>query len=146
MNLPPALELRGVTKDFVSGLRGLRIRAVDGLTLTIDRVGIFGLLGPNGSGKSTTIKIILGFLRATAGTSTIFGVPTDCPDARISVGYLPESPEFYRYLTGRELVGFYAELGGMKGTRLSTRIADVIEQVGLTAARDRRVGTYSKGM
>jgi ABC-2 type transport system ATP-binding protein len=146
MNLAPALELRGVTKDFVSGLRGVRVRAVDALTLTIKRGGIFGLLGPNGSGKSTTIKIILGFIRATAGTSTIFGVPTDRPDARRAVGYLPESPDFYRYLTGRELVSFHAELCGIKGAPLNSRIADVIEQVGLTGASDRRVGTYSKGM
>jgi ABC-2 type transport system ATP-binding protein len=146
MSAFPALELRDVTKDFVSGFRGVRVRAVDRLTLTIDRGGIFGLLGPNGSGKSTTIKILLGFITATTGTSAIFGIPTNRPEARMAVGYLPESPDFYRYLTGRELVSFYAQLCGLKGARMAARVGEVIERVGLAAAADRRIGTYSKGM
>jgi len=146
MKAPPAIELRGVTKDFSVGVRSVRLRALDGLTLTIEQGGIFGLLGPNGSGKSTTIKIILGFLTPTAGRCAIFGEPSDRAEARISVGYLPEAPDFYRYLTGRELVTFCGQLCGMRGSRINTRVADVIEQVGLTAAADRRLGEYSKGM
>lgn len=142
----PAIELRGLVKDFAVGLRGVKLRAVDHLDLRIEPGQVYGLLGPNGSGKSTTIKIILGLLEATHGTATIFSVPSGCIEARREVGYLPESPYFYRYLTGRELVHFYARAGGLRGGTISTRVAEVISQVGLSEAADRRVGTYSKGM
>ncbi len=141
-----AIELRGLTKDYAVGLRGVKLRAVDNLTLSVRAGEIFGLLGPNGSGKSTTIKIILGLLEPTAGTGAIFDVPCGRVEARVDVGYLPESPQFYRFLTGRELVGFYAQMGGVSGARLAARVSEVIAWVGLEDAADRRVGTYSKGM
>jgi ABC-2 type transport system ATP-binding protein len=142
----PALELRGLIKDFSTGLRGLKLRAVDRLDLRVEAGQVYGLLGPNGSGKSTTIKMILGLLAPTAGHCEVFGVASTCVEARREVGYLPESPYFYRYLTGRELVRFYAELGGLHGKALTERVAEVIATVGLTAAADRRIETYSKGM
>jgi ABC-2 type transport system ATP-binding protein len=142
----PAIELRGLTKDYAVGLRGVKLRAVDDLTLTIPAGQIFGLLGPNGSGKSTTIKIMLGLIEPTLGGCTVFGVPSQRVEARVDVGYLPESPQFYRHLTGRELVAFYARMGGLAGARLAPRVAEVIGWVGLAEAADRRVGTYSKGM
>ncbi len=142
----PALELRGLIKDFSTGLRGLKLRAVDRLDLRVEAGQVYGLLGPNGSGKSTTIKMILGLLAPTAGHCEVFGVASTCVEARREVGYLPESPYFYRYLTGRELVRFYAELGGLHGKALAERVAEVIATVGLTAAADRRIETYSKGM
>jgi len=103
-------------------------------------------LGPNGSGKSTTIEIILGLLAATAGSCRVFGVSSDRVEARVAVGYLPEAPNFYRFLSGRELVGFYGRVCGLGGETLATRVTEVIAWVGLTEAADRRVGTYSKGM
>lgn len=142
----PAVELRDVTKDFVVGVRGMRLRAVDRLSLTIGQGQIFGLLGPNGSGKSTTIKMLLGFTLPSAGQCSIFGVPCDRPESRILVGYLPESPEYYRYLTGQELLAYFGRLCGLCGERLVSRVAEVIDTVGLTHAAKRRVGTYSKGM
>lgn len=142
----PALELRGLIKDFSTGLRGLKLRAVDRLDLRVEAGQVYGLLGPNGSGKSTTIKMILGLLAPTAGHCEVFGVASTRVEARREVGYLPESPYFYRYLTGRELVRFYAELGGLHGKALTERVAEVIATVGLTAAADRRIETYSKGM
>ena len=141
-----AIELRGLVKDFSIGLRGLKLRAVDHLDLTVAAGQVFGLLGPNGSGKSTTIKIILGLLEVTAGTATVFGVPSGQIAARQNVGYLPESPYFYRHLTGRELVAFYARLCGLGASSLADRVTEVIALVGMTDAADRRVGTYSKGM
>ena len=141
-----ALELRGVVKDFSVGLRGLRLRAVDHLDLTVQAGQVYGLLGPNGSGKSTTIKIILGLLAPGAGESRIFGVPSGSVAARRDVGYLPESPYFYRHLSGRELVRFYGRMCGLGGPSLEARIADLLHTVGLSEAGDRRVGTYSKGM
>ena len=142
----PALELRGLVKDFAIGLRGLKLRAVDHLDLTVAPGQVFGLLGPNGSGKSTTIKLILGLLEPTAGRVAVFGVPGSRVEARREVGYLPESPYFYRHLSGRELVRFYGQMCGLRGPELEDRIATVLATVDMTAAAERRVGTYSKGM
>jgi ABC-2 type transport system ATP-binding protein len=146
LNPPPAIELRGLTKDFPVGLRGLRLRAVDNLTLDVPAGQVFGLHGPNGSGKSTTIKIVLGLLEPTLGTCRVFGVPSRHVASRRNVGYLPESPYFYRYLSGEELVRFYARVCGVPRAQLTTRVREVIEWVGLAGAARRRVGTYSKGM
>ena len=85
-----ALELRGVTKDFAIGLRGVKLRAVDHLDLRVEAGQVYGLLGPNGSGKSTTIKILLGLLEPTAGACTVFGIDSRRVEARRDVGYLPE--------------------------------------------------------
>lgn len=146
MSAVPAVVLRDVTKDFFAGVRGVRLRALDRLSLEIKPGEIFGLLGPNGSGKSTSIKIVLGFLAPTAGTAEIQGVSSARPEARASVGYLPESPDFYRFLSGRELVTFYARLSGLHGARLKTRVETAIETVDMGFAADRKVGSYSKGM
>jgi ABC-2 type transport system ATP-binding protein len=146
LGLTPAVELSGLTKDFTVGLRGVRLRAVDQLSLTIAPGEIFGLLGPNGSGKSTTIKVVLGLLRPTAGACRVFGVSSERVEARLAVGYLPEAPNFYRFLSGRELVTFYGRICGLQGATLAARVAEVIAWVGLAEAADRRVGTYSKGM
>jgi ABC-2 type transport system ATP-binding protein len=141
-----AVEIRGLTKDFPLNLRGVRLRAVDDLSLDIPRGSVCGLLGPNGSGKSTTIKILLGLLRPTHGTCRVLGAGCDSPAVRARIGYLPESPDFHRFLTGRELVRYYARLCGVAKAGREARIAEVIEWVGLTAAADRRIGAYSKGM
>ena len=143
---PPAIEIRGLVKDFAVGLRGLRLRAVDHVSFAVRPGEIFGLLGPNGSGKSTTIKLLLGLLEPTAGGCAIFGVPSGKVEARRDVGYLPEAPNFYRFLSGRELVVFYGRMCGLAGAALRQRVEEVITLVGLAGAADRRVGTYSKGM
>ncbi len=156
MSLPPdpsptasaaaAIEIRGLTKDFPVNLRGIKLRAVDNLNLTVPAGQVFGLLGPNGSGKSTTIKVILGLLEATVGECRVFGVPSGKVESRRNVGYLPEAPYFYRYLSGFELVSFYGRVCGVPKARLCDRVREVIDWVGLSGAADRRVGTYSKGM
>ncbi|MDO8545324.1 MAG: ABC transporter ATP-binding protein [Opitutaceae bacterium] len=143
---PPAVELRGLVKDFAVGLRGLKLRAVDHLDLRINAGEIYGLLGPNGSGKSTTIKVLLGLLEPTAGEGRVFGIDCAKVEARRDVGYLPESPYFYRYLSGTELVRFYGRLCGLRGAAMERRVRDVVQLVGLAEAAERRVGTYSKGM
>lgn len=141
-----AIRIEGLTKDFTVGLRGLKLRAVDNLTLEVGDNEIFGLLGPNGCGKSTTIKIVLGLLKASRGECRIFGQPSHLVAARESVGFLPEAPYFYRYLSGRELVRFYAKVCGVGRREIRARVDEVIELVNMTEAADRRVGTYSKGM
>ena len=142
----PAISIKGLTKDFAVTLRGVKLRAVDSLNLEVAEGQVYGLLGPNGSGKSTTIKIILGLLEATVGDVRVFGVPSNKVQARRNVGYLPEAPYFYRYLSGRELVRFYARVCGVPSASLKSRVDEVIAWVGLSGAADRRVGTYSKGM
>ena len=141
-----AVSIRGLVKDFAVGLRGLKLRAVDGLDLAIGRNEVFGLLGPNGSGKSTTIKIILGLLRPSEGACSVFGEPAKNVAARREVGFLPEAPYFYGYLSGSELVRFYARICGVPKERLERRVREVVALVGMESAAERRVGTYSKGM
>ena len=142
----PAIRINGLVKDFSVGMRGMKLRAVDGLDLEVGNNQIFGLLGPNGSGKSTTIKIILGLLEASAGQCEIYGKPSHMVNARQSVGFLPEAPYFYRYLSGRELVCFYARVCGVLSADIYKQVDSVIDLVGMSEAAHRRVGTYSKGM
>jgi ABC-2 type transport system ATP-binding protein len=142
----PAISIKRLTKDFPVGISGKKLRAVDGLDLQVGDNEIFGLLGPNGSGKSTTIKIVLGLLEPSAGECTIYGKPSRAVEARRSVGFLPEAPYFYRYLSGRELVRYYARLCGVAKADLDAAVESVIELVGMSEAAHRRVGTYSKGM
>src|SRR3954469_5524554 len=137
-----AIELRGLVKDFSVGLRGMKLRAVDHLDLRVEAGQVYGLLGPNGSGKSTTIKMMLGLLEPTAGECHVFGVPGARVEARRDVGYLPESPYFYRHLTGRELVLFYGRMCDVDERVLPARIDDTLAVVGMSEAADRRVGTY----
>ena len=141
-----AICIQNLTKDFAVGMRGKKLRAVDDLCLEVGDNEIFGLLGPNGSGKSTTIKIILGLLEASKGTCDIYGRPSKLVDARRSVGFLPEAPYFYRYLTGRELVRYYARICMLSREKIDSAVDSVIKLVGMIEAADRRVGTYSKGM
>jgi ABC-2 type transport system ATP-binding protein len=142
----PAIRIKNLTKDFAVGMRGMKLRAVDDLCLQVGDNEIFGLLGPNGSGKSTTIKIILGLLEASTGTCEIYGRPSKLVDARRSVGFLPEAPYFYRYLTGRELVRYYARICMVPRVEIDAAVDSVIKLVGMTEAANRRVSTYSKGM
>jgi ABC-2 type transport system ATP-binding protein len=141
-----AIRIEGLVKDYPVGMRGKRVRALDGLSLEVGTNQIYGLLGSNGSGKSTTIKLLLGLLRPSSGVGTIFGKPAGSLAARQALGYLPESPYFYRYLSGRELLRYYARVSGVARATREERVLAVLEQVGLSAAADRRLSTYSKGM
>lgn len=141
-----AIEVRDLVKDFPAVLRGQRVRALDRLNLRVETGQILGLIGPNGSGKSTTLKVVLGLIRPTRGESRLFGVSSERVEARIEVGYLPESVQFPGAFSGRELVRFHGGLCGMRGPRLRTRVDEVLEWVGLAEAAHRSAGTYSRGM
>ena len=142
----PAVALTGITKVFPVPFQRRSIVAVRNLNLEVAAGQIYGLLGPNGSGKSTTLKIILGLVTPSRGRSQIFGRDSDLVASRESVGFLPESPYFYKFLTGAETLRFYGKLCGLGGTVLGTRVEEMLALVGLTEARDRRLAGYSKGM
>jgi len=141
-----AVALTGVTKIFPVPFQRRSVVAVRDLNLEVAAGQIYGLLGPNGSGKSTTLKIILGLVPPTSGRAAIFGRDSNEVASRESVGFLPESPYFYKFLTGAETLRFYGKLCGLRGTRLRQRVDQMLELVRLTEARDRRLGGYSKGM
>jgi ABC-2 type transport system ATP-binding protein len=142
----PAVLLTGVTKLFPVPFRRRSVVAVRDLNLEVAAGQIYGLLGPNGSGKSTTLKIILGLVPPTRGQAKIFGRDCERVASRESVGFLPESPYFYKFLTGEETLRFYGKLCGLRGAALKSRIEEMLALVGLTSARKRRLAGYSKGM
>ena len=142
----PAVEVRNVTKAFQPSLRREYIIAVEGLSLTVNAGEVYGLIGPNGSGKSTTMKIVLGLMRATRGSTRIFGHNSGTAASRQDVGFLPENPYFYKHLSGEETLKFYGKLCGLRGRELKDRIGEMLKMVDLESARTRRLGGYSKGM
>ncbi|MGA1123062.1 MAG: ABC transporter ATP-binding protein [Chthoniobacterales bacterium] len=141
-----AVEIEHLTKVFPVPLRRGRIVAVRDLSLRVEKGEVYGLLGPNGSGKSTTLKILLGLVSATSGTTRVFGEESRSVRSRQDVGFVPENPYFYKFLTGAEAIRFFGKLSGMSGQALEVRVAELLELVGLAEAAVRRVGSYSKGM
>jgi ABC-2 type transport system ATP-binding protein len=141
----PAVAVTGVTKVFPVPFQRRSVVAVRDLNLQAPRPNL-RLLGPNGSGKSTTLKIILGLVSPTRGKTEIFGRDSNLVESREALGFLPESPYFYKYLTDEETIRFYGKLCGLRGARLKSRVEELLALVGLTSARDRRLGGYSKGM
>src|SRR5215468_5024696 len=132
----PAIAVHGLTKIFPVPFHPTRrVVAVRDLDLRVEPGEVYGLLGPNGSGKSTTLKIILGLVSPTRGHTEIFGRDSSFVDSREAVGFLPENPYFYKYLTGEETLRFFGRLCGLKGARLKQRISELLELVGLTKAR-----------
>lgn len=142
----PAVEIFGLVKDFKTSLRRQLLRAVDGVSIRIAPGEVYGLIGPNGSGKSTIMKALLGLVAPSAGSCAIFGRDSLVVDSRRAVGFLPENPYFYKHLSGAETLRFYGRLCGMRGRVLAERVSELLALVDLEAARDRRLGTYSKGM
>jgi len=143
----PAISIKNLTKVFrTPTVRKQLVTAVRDLSLEVAAGQIYGLIGPNGSGKSTTMKVLLGLLKPTAGTTAIFGRDSSRVDSRNDVGFLPENPYFYKHLTGAETLSFYGKLCGLHGAELRGRIGEMLALVDLEHARDRRLGGYSKGM
>jgi len=143
----PAVAVHGLTKIFPVPFHPTRgIVAVKDLNLRIEPGEVYGLLGPNGSGKSTTLKIILGLVSPTRGRTEIFGRDSRLVESRDAVGFLPENPYFQKFLTGKETLRFFGRLCGLRGAKLRNRVNELLDLVGLSKARNRRLGTYSKGM
>lgn len=135
-----------LTKHFRDFWRRPKVAAVQDVSLDVQRGEVFGLLGPNGSGKSTTIKMILGLLHPTNGTLTVLGHDPRDVKTKSRVGYLPEESYLYPYLTAEETLNFYGKLFDLSPTVRETRIQQLLEMIGLSHARRRTVGEFSKGM
>ena len=147
MPAKPLIEVEEISKTFRSGVLRRPKAALQGLDLSIYEGEIFGFLGPNGAGKTTSIKILLGLIRASSGRGTVLGQPFGSLEARAGLGYLPDRPYFYSYLSGRELLRFSGKLHDLQGQELEQRIETTLERVHLSPeAWDRRLGTYSRGM
>jgi ABC-2 type transport system ATP-binding protein len=143
----PAIELDNLTKDYAVGFwRKRPRRALDGLTLAVEQGEIFGFLGPNGAGKSTTLKLLMGLIFPTAGAARILGRAIGDVAMHRSIGFLPEQPYFYDYLTARELLDYFARFFGFSSAERAQRVTAMLERVGLTGAADVQLRKFSKGM
>ena len=140
------VELENVHKTFRDFWLRPTVAAVDGLSLSIGRGEVFGLLGPNGSGKSTTIKMLLGLLSPTSGRVRLFGQSPRSVIVRRKLGYLPELSYLHPFLTARETLGYYAGLCGLGRRESAERARQLLEMVGMTEVATRPVGGFSKGM
>ncbi len=145
MTTPCPIKISHLTKYYKYGVKGLLIKALDDVSFNLEENEILGLVGANGAGKSTTIKILIGAIKQSAGECLIFGEKLS-KKSRANIGYLPEAPYFYKFLTGFELVVFYAKLSGMSSSAAKQAAMKALNLVGLDDAANRAVGLYSKGM
>jgi ABC-2 type transport system ATP-binding protein len=142
-----AIEIENLSVDYRVGFLGRRtVRALDGLTLQVARGEIFSFLGPNGAGKTTTFKLLLRLLYPTTGTARILDCPLDDLAMRARIGYLPEQPYFYDYLTARELLVYCGKLFALPKAEALARAQRLLVQVGLAAEADKHLRKFSKGM
>ncbi|MGA8891303.1 MAG: ABC transporter ATP-binding protein [Anaeromyxobacteraceae bacterium] len=140
------LRTERLSKTFEVGVRRKRVQAVKDLDLAVEDGEIFGFVGPNGAGKTTTIKMLMGLIFPTSGKAFIYDAPIPSAEAKRRIGYLPENPSYYEFLTGREALGFFGRLSGVDGGEMRRRVGELLELVGLTDAADRQIRKYSKGM
>ena len=142
----PIIHAADLTKVFRDFWHRPKLRAVDHISFQVARGEVFGLLGPNGSGKSTTIKMILGLLHPSHGELSVLGHSPRDVKSKARVGYLPEESYLYPYLTSEETLDFYGRLFDLTGTERRKRIGQLLDMIGLTHARHRVIGEFSKGM
>jgi ABC-2 type transport system ATP-binding protein len=140
------IEIQGISKVFTEGIGARKVTALKDLNLDISKGEVFGFLGPNGAGKSTAIKILLNLIFPDSGSATIMGKDAGDKTARKVVGYLPENPYFYDYLTAEELLWFGGKASGLSLGNIRERTATLLRKVNLAHAGKRPLRTYSKGM
>lgn len=142
-----AIEILGLEKVYSVGFWRKRPKcALSRLELTVENGEVFGFLGPNGAGKTTTLKILMGLVFPTGGTARILGMELDDPRMKAQIGFLPEQPYFYDYLTARELLRYYGHLSEVTGNRLESKVDEVLDRVKLRDAADLQLRKFSKGM
>jgi ABC-2 type transport system ATP-binding protein len=143
----PAIRTENLTKDYPSGFLHLkRKRSLEALTMQVETGEVFGFLGPNGAGKSTTIKLLVGLIFPTSGNAQILGKPISDIEMHQEIGYLPEQPYFYDYLTGAELLGYFARIHNLRAADRRERVERMLKKVGLETAGKIQLRKYSKGM
>ena len=142
----PLIRAEALSKEFRQGFFMRRVRALHSVSFEVAEGDIFGFLGPNGAGKTTTIKILTGLIAASGGRASVFGRTVGTPQARQRLGFLPENPYVYPYLTPSEFVELCGRLSGLSGKAARSRTVDVLSRVGMTYAADRPVRKLSKGM
>jgi ABC-2 type transport system ATP-binding protein len=143
----PAIEILGLEKTYSVGFwRKRPKRALHPLQLTVEDGEIFGFLGPNGAGKTTTLKLLMGLVFPTAGSARILGRDWTDPSVKAQIGFLPEQPYFYDYLTAHELLEYYGQLSGVPAKQRKQRVEHVLEQVGLRDVQGVQLRKFSKGM
>ena len=146
MSQEAVIEIRNLTKVYRDFWGRPKVRAVNSLSLDVNKGEVFGLLGPNGSGKTTTIKMLLGLLFPTDGEIRILGKPATDVAKNEQIGYLPEESYLYRFLNAEETLDFYGRLFDMTPAERKSRADELIKMVGLDKARRRQLKEYSKGM
>lgn len=143
----PIIEIEGLTKDYATGFWRKRWkRSLDHLTLQIEDGEVFGFLGPNGAGKTTTLKLLMGLIFPTSGTARVRGRSIDDVTMHREIGYLPEHPYFYDYLTAREFLDYYARFSGYSAAERHERVERFLKRVGLSASANVQMRKFSKGM
>ena len=140
------IEVKDLSVTYRTGFRRKRVDAVRGATFAVSKGEVFGFLGPNGAGKTTTIRVLMGLISSTGGDCKIFGEPIPNRASRGRLGFLPEAPYFYDYLSVRELVDLTGRLFGLDRAHRRRRADELIELVGLGHAYDLPMKKYSKGM
>src|SRR5215471_21856406 len=142
-----AIEVLGLEKTYMVGFwRKRPKRALEPLHLTVEEGEIFGFLGPNGAGKTTTLKMLMGLVFPTSGTARILGKEWTDPAVKAQIGFLPEQPYFYDYLTAQELLHYYGQLSGVTAADRTSRIPEVLSLVGLNDVKGMQLRKFSKGM
>ena len=143
----PAIEILGLEKTYSVGFwRKRPKRALHPLQLTVEDGEIFGFLGPNGAGKTTTIKLLMGLVFPSAGSARILGREWTDPSVKAQIGFLPEQPYFYDYLTAHELLEYYGQLSGVPAKQRKQRVEQVLDKVGLRDVQGVQLRKFSKGM
>jgi ABC-2 type transport system ATP-binding protein len=141
------IEIENLTKDYPFGFLHLKKKtSLEGLTMQVEDGEVFGFLGPNGAGKSTTIKLLVGLIFPTAGSARILGKPISDVEMHRDIGYLPEQPYFYDYLTAAELLDYFARFHDLTAADRRDRVERMLKKVGLETARKIQLRKYSKGM
>jgi ABC-2 type transport system ATP-binding protein len=140
------LVTRDLKKHYKSNFRVRTIKALDGISIEVQKGEVYGFIGHNGAGKTTTIKILTGLIRATGGEAEVMGYKVGDPRSLAQVGFLPERPYFYEYLSAREALRFYGRLNNMPDKQIGRRADELLEMLDLVEAADRPMISYSKGM
>jgi ABC-2 type transport system ATP-binding protein len=142
----PVIEVENLRKVFKRGFFRRRTTAVDGVSFEVEQGEVFGFLGPNGAGKTTTMKVLMGLIHPTAGTAKVLGAPVGDRKAKARLGYLPEHPYFYDYLSALELLNMVGRLQGLDRSARNKRAHELLDRLGLAHAKTKALRSYSKGM